>query len=115
MGRQHCFTLELRNDESLMDEYCRYHAPGNVWPEVIESIRAAGILKMRIYRGNAQIFMILEVDDSFTLEKKIAMDKENAAVQRWESLMEKFQNVSGIKSGSGKWAPVDPLFDLDDH
>ena len=46
------------------------------------------------------MFMILEVDESFTFERKAAMDAANPKVQEWEALMWKFQQaLPGSKLG----------------
>ena len=57
--RQYCLTLNLRDDDELIREYEGYHKPGNVWPEVIDSIRESGILDMRIYRSGLLLIMIM--------------------------------------------------------
>lgn len=38
---RYCFALDLKNDDSLIAEYERYHQ--KVWPEIIDSIKSAGI------------------------------------------------------------------------
>ena len=113
MPKKYCLELTLRDDEELISEYARHHEPGNVWPEVIDSIRSAGILSMRIFRTGTQLFMVLETDDSFSFERKAEADKKNPSVKRWESLMEQYQQVAGV--GSEKWTPADLVFDLDEH
>jgi L-rhamnose mutarotase len=32
VSRQICFVLDLVNDAALIQEYCRVHEPGSVWP-----------------------------------------------------------------------------------
>lgn len=108
-NRQYCLTLNLRDDEELIALYEQYHQPGGVWPEVLESIRASGILNMTIYRSGVLLVMIMEVDEAFSFERKAALDKGSAKVQAWEKQMERFQEVvSG--TDSGKWTLMKEIF-----
>ena len=82
--RQYCLTLNLRDDDALIREYEAYHRPGNVWPEVIDSIQAAGILDMQIYRSGLQLIMVMTVSDAFSFEDKALQDSLNPKVAEWE-------------------------------
>lgn len=42
MAQRICFALDLVDDAELIAAYEAAHAPGAVWPEVVEGIRAAG-------------------------------------------------------------------------
>ena len=109
--RQYCLTLNLRDDDALIREYETYHRPGNVWPEVIDSIRASGILDMQIYRSGFQL--IMTVSDAFSFEDKAFEDSLNPKVTEWERLMEKFQ-LSG-ENEENKWQEVENIFQLSKH
>jgi len=111
--RQYCLTLNLHGDDELIREYEEFHKPGNVWPEVIDSIRQAGILDMQIYRFGLQLTMILTVSDAFSFEGRALKDSRNPKVMEWERLMEKFQiKAEGVDS---KWQEVANIFDLSKH
>ena len=111
--RQYCLTLNLKEDDELIREYEEYHKPGNVWPEVIDSIREAGILDMQIYRSELQLTMVMTVSDAFSFEDKGLQDSLNPKVMEWERLMEKFQNkADGVDS---KWQEVANIFELAKH
>lgn len=112
MARKYCLALDLKDDPDLIEEYIRYHAPGNVWPEVLESIRASGILNMQIYRTGNRLFMVLEVDDQFSFEKKSALDSANQKVQEWEELMWKFQQPLPWSRKGEKWILMDKIFEV---
>ncbi len=111
--RQYCLTLNLKDDDALVHEYEEYHKPGNVWPEVIDSIREAGILDMQIYRAGRQMIMVMTVSDVFSFEAKTHQDSLNPKVVEWEQLMEKFQ-VAGENMAS-KWQEVTNIFELSKH
>ncbi len=105
-----CFSLELKNDSAAIERYLEHHRA--VWPEVLESIRSAGVLQMEIYRAANRLFMVMETNDDFTLEQKAAMDRENAKIQEWERLMEQYQLVPDGVSREAKWQPMQAVFSL---
>jgi len=111
--RQYCLTLNLRDDEDLIREYEEFHKPGNVWPEIVESIRRDGILDMQIFRSGVRLVMVITVSDEFSFERKAKMDSENPKVVEWERLMEKFQRVD--EPGDSKWKSMKNIFNLQDH
>jgi len=108
-----CFAAELKNDISLIEEYERWHRRENSWPEVNESITVAGIIRMEIYRTGNRLFMIVEADDSFDLQKKEAMDAANPAVQQWEKLMWQYQQPLPWASKGEKWIKMEQIFYLE--
>ena len=104
---RYCCTLDLKNDPALIAEYEAYHK--EVWPEVLQSIRDSGIVSMEIWRYQAKLFMILEVSEAFSFEKKEAMDANNAKVQEWEQLMLRFQQP--LPGSASKWQLMDKIFE----
>jgi L-rhamnose mutarotase len=111
MARQrHCFALDLKNDPELVAEYERYHQ--QVWPGILESIRDAGIELLEIYRVEQRLFMIMEVSESFSFERKQSMDDANALVQEWEALMWKYQQALPSAAPGQKWMPMKKIFQL---
>ena len=108
--QRHCLALDLKPDPESIAEYEAFHRA--VWPEIIESIRAAGIRQMEIYRCGARLFMILEADDDFSFEKKARMDAQNPKVQEWEALMWKYQEALPAARPGEKWIPMSKIFSL---
>jgi len=108
--KRFCLTLGLRADPVLQAEYIDYHR--QVWPEILESIRAAGVLGMQICERDGRLFMIMDTDDDFTFERKAQMDAANPRVQQWESLMARFQDVSATDDAAAKWKPMQKIFQL---
>jgi L-rhamnose mutarotase len=49
---RHCLTIDLRPSPELIAEYIRYHE--NVWPEVLQSLRDAGVIDMEIYEQDGR-------------------------------------------------------------
>ena len=108
--KRYCLALDLKNDPALIAEYEQRHQA--IWPEIRQSILDAGITVMDIYRFGNRLFMIMETDDSFSFEKKAAMDKANPTVQEWEQLMWQYQQeIPGAKPGE-KWVLMDRMFSL---
>ncbi|HNV03708.1 MAG TPA: NAD(P)-dependent oxidoreductase [Vicinamibacterales bacterium] len=110
MHTRYCLALDLQDDPALIAEYEAHHR--RVWPEVVASIRRAGVVSMAIYRRDTRLVMLMEVDETFSFERKAAFDAADPAVQAWEALMWKYQRaLPGAPPGS-KWQLLDKIFDL---
>nr|WP_292963486.1 L-rhamnose mutarotase [Muricauda sp. UBA7809] len=107
---RYCFALDLVDDEKLIHEYEAYHK--NVWPEILDSIKASGIQQMEIYRISNRLFMIMETDDSFSFEKKNKADAQNPKVQEWEKLMWTYQQALPMAKPGEKWIMMNKIFEL---
>ena len=108
--KRYCLALDLKNDPQLIAEYEKYHQ--EVWPEIRQSISGSGIENMEIYRVMNRLFMIMEVNDTFSAEKKAAADAANPKVQEWEALMWKYQQALPIAKPGEKWIVMDKIFTL---
>jgi L-rhamnose mutarotase len=111
MIRRYGFTLDLKNDPALIAEYKRYHE--KIWPEITASMKDAGIEDMEIYLLGSRMFMIMEVNQGFSLEKKSRADRDNPKVQEWEQLMWKFQQALPEAKPGEKWLPMERIFQLE--
>ncbi len=111
MNRRYCLTLDLKNDPALIADYRKYHE--SVWPEIISSIKQAGIVDMEIYLLGARLFMIMEGNDKFSFDVKQKMDSENPKVREWEALMWKFQQALPQAKPGEKWLPMERIFKLE--
>ncbi|MEL6590094.1 MAG: L-rhamnose mutarotase [Bacteroidota bacterium] len=112
-SRRYCLACDLKDDAALIKQYQKYHAPGNAWPEITASIRNAGILDMQIYQTGNRLYMIMEVDETFSFERKQAMDAANPKVIEWETLMSDFQQPLPWASAGEKWILLEQIFQLD--
>ena len=113
MNRRYCLTLDLKDDPKLIAEYKKYHE--KIWPEIAASIRESGIEEMEIYLLGTRMFMIMEVNDSFSFTKKSAADAANPKVQEWEQLMWKFQQALPEAKPGEKWMLMERIFKLEDR
>lgn len=108
--KRYCFALDLKDDPTLIREYEEYHE--KVWPEIVESIKNSGVLKMEIYRAGNRLFMIMDTEDDFSLEHKALIDQFNPKVQEWETLMWKYQQALPYARQGEKWMLMTQIFDL---
>ena len=78
--KRYCYACDLKDDANLISEYKAHHK--NVWPEIKESIKDAGILDMEIYLSGNRLFMVMEVDDGFDAEESesATMGKPNVGI-----------------------------------
>lgn len=110
--KTYCFALDLQDDPDLIAEYKRYHQRENVWPEVLDRIRADGVLSEEIYLAGNRLFMILHTTDSFSLEAKRTADGMNESMREWEALMSKFQRPLPHAQPGEKWVVMEKIFEV---
>jgi len=111
-SRKICLACDLKNDPDLIESYKKFHEPENVWPEVKQSILDAGIIDMKIYLIGNRLFMIMDVSEEFSPERKREMDLANSSVQEWEVLMWKFQQALPWAKPGEKWLEMEQIFTL---
>ena len=110
--RRICLALDLKDDAALIAEYERHHEPQNAWPEITDSIKNSGIEEMHIYRIENRLFLIMEVNESFSAERKSAADANNPKVREWEQLMWKFQQPLASARDGEKWLEMKEIYRL---
>lgn len=108
--KRYCLALDLKDNQNLIAEYEKYHQ--NVWSEILESIKNSGIKNLDIYRTGNRLFMIMEVNDSFSFEAKEKADAENPKVQEWENLMWNYQQALPWAKEGEKWVLMNKIFEL---
>jgi L-rhamnose mutarotase len=80
MTERSSFVLRVRPDK--IDEYVEAHR--NVWPEMLEAIRAAGIRNYTIFRHGNELFGYFEADDLDAAGRYLAAQEVNG---RWQDSM----------------------------
>jgi L-rhamnose mutarotase len=80
MSQRSAFVLRVRPDK--IDEYVAAHR--NVWPELLDALRAAGIRNYTIFRNGNEMFGYFEADD---LEAAGAYMAEQDVNSRWQDAM----------------------------
>ena len=109
--KRFCLALDLKEDEKMIGAYDEYHK--NVWPEIKDSLKEAGVLDMEIYRTGNRLFMILKVSSEFSFENKSGLDQANSKVQEWETLMSQFQKPLPWAKPGEKWLLMNRVFKLE--
>jgi len=110
--KRYCLALDLVDNPKLIEEYEELHKAGNVPQQIQKSITTSGIINMEIYRVGNRMFMIIDADDSFSLETKAKSDLANPDVQEWETLMWKYQQALPWAMQGEKWILMKKIFQL---
>ncbi len=108
--KKYYLFCDLKEDNILIKAYIEHHK--NVWQEVLDSIKASGIINMEIYNKGNRLFMLIEADASFSFEAKSKLDANNSKVREWESLMWKYQQKVPFAKEGEKWILLDTIFKL---
>ena len=108
--KRYCFALDLVDNPVLISEYKKYHE--KIWSEITESLRDSGIENLEIYSFSNRLFMIMEVNETFSFEKKSKADITNPKVQEWETLMWKYQQALPATKKGEKWMLMDKIYTL---
>ncbi|WP_242083127.1 L-rhamnose mutarotase [Aestuariivivens sediminis] len=69
--KKYCLALDLKDDPKLIAEYKKHHE--GVWQGITNNIKAPVIEHAEIHCAGNRLLMILEVNDSFSNEKKSIM------------------------------------------
>ncbi|MFA6126473.1 MAG: L-rhamnose mutarotase [Bacteroidales bacterium] len=109
--KRFCATLDLKDNPTLISEYCRYHSPAAHWPEISAGIKSAGILDMQIYLIGNRMLMITETLPEFNWDEQMRKMSTLNKQKEWEALMKKFQQeLPGMHEV--KWELMENVFDL---
>ena len=73
------FRLRVKPDK--LDEYVRLH--GEVWPELLADLRAAGYRNYSIFADEAELFGYFECDDLGVSQAAMAGSDANHRWQAW--------------------------------
>src|SRR6266700_2138090 len=111
MKKRYSLTLDLKNDPQAIAQYKWYHE--KVWPEITQSLKDVGVENLEIYVLGTRMFMIMEVNDSFSFEAKRRADAANPKVQEWERLMGEFQQPLPHAQPGERWMLMERVFKLE--
>ncbi|GLQ98905.1 L-rhamnose mutarotase [Dyella mobilis] len=106
---RHYYALDLRDDAAAMAEYESWHQPGQVWPEIIASIRASGVEEMEIFRTGNRLVMVVQMAEGHDASRE---DVESARTREWEALMDRYQQRLPWAEVGQKWVPMRRIFSL---
>jgi L-rhamnose mutarotase len=108
------YALDLHDDPVLIDEYDRWHQADRVWPDILQSLRAAGIEEAEIFRTGNRLVLVLDVSAEFDAAAKATADATDPRVQAWETLMWNYQKALPWARPGEKWVLMRRIFSLTD-
>jgi L-rhamnose mutarotase len=103
MTQRSAFVLRVKPDK--IDEYVAAHA--NVWPEMLQALRDAGIRNYTIFRHGNEMFGYFESDDLERAGAHMAAQEVNA---RWQDAMAELLEERVPDGGP---LPLEEVFRLD--
>jgi L-rhamnose mutarotase len=110
--KRYCQYLEL-NPETL-EQYKYWHSSKNIWKEIPEGIRKAGILDMEIYLIEDKAFMIVETLLDFDWDEAFGRLATFDRQAEWEDFVSQFQESAEGKPSEEKWQRMERIFSLVD-
>ncbi len=111
--KRYCKTLRLRDDEKLIEEYKKVHAPGAAWPEITRGMREIGIVDMEIYLLGNRLFMIMDTLNDFDHEQAMEELALKPRQAEWESYVSRFQQTSETATADEKWQLMERIYKMD--
>ena len=102
----------MQDDPDLIAEYERVHRPENMWPEITQSMKSVGILRMEIYRHNTLLFMIMDTVADFDHEQAMHQLASLPRQAEWEAFVSHFQQSNPTSSAQEKWQLMHQVYEL---
>ena len=103
MSQRTAFILRVRPDR--IDDYVEAHR--NVWPEMLDALRGAGIRNYTIFRADNEMFGYFEADDLAAAELYLS---QQDVCTRWQDTMAELLEERVPDAGP---APLAEVFRLD--
>jgi len=110
--KRYCKVLLLENDAQLIEEYKKVHAPGAAWPEITQGMHDVGILDMKIYLLENQLFMVMDTVPDFDHDKAIEELVAKPRQNEWEAYVSHFQKTSADASAVEKWQLTERIYKM---
>jgi len=110
--KRYCKVLQLQDNKELIKKYIDIHKPNNIWPEIPEGIREAGIIDMEIYLHGNIAFMIMDTVPDFDHDKAMKKLGSLPRQKEWEEYVSQFQQAGEKADTPEKWQTVQRIFKL---
>jgi L-rhamnose mutarotase len=111
---RHVLMVDLKDDPQAIASYREHHR--RVWPEVLDSLRRAGVERMDIHLLGRRLVMIVELADGLDLRRTFAAHVVSGPrVAEWERLMTSLQQPAPGAADGEWWATMEPVFSLDEQ
>jgi L-rhamnose mutarotase len=110
---RYVLTLDLRDDPAMIAAYRKYHA--EMWPEVVRSLRDAGVQHLEIHLLGRRLVMIVELREGLDIQRVFERHASSTPkVVEWERLMKTFQQPAPDARPGEWWALMDPVCEITD-
>jgi L-rhamnose mutarotase len=104
-------AVDLKADAAAIETYTSHHQ--RAWPEVLASLRHAGIRNLDIYLLGRRLIMIVETDGQDFRRCFAAHRASHPRVVEWETLMRSLQEPPPGAAPGEWWAPMERVFSLE--
>ena len=103
-------AVDLRDDPAAIERYTAHHR--QVWPEVLASLRRAGIVNMDIYVLGRRLVMVVDTTGQDYHRCFTAHASSHPRVVEWEALMRSLQQPPPGAAPGEWWTQMQPVFSL---
>jgi L-rhamnose mutarotase len=104
--------LDLKDDDQLIEAYIKQHSKPHMWREIIDGIKAVGILEMELYIQGNRLVMIVETPLDFDWDKAMSKLAKLPRQQEWEDWNAQYQDCKIGETSDEKWKLMDRMFHL---
>ncbi len=109
--KTYAMTLQLKDDPEVIEKYKEHHR--HVWPEVERSLKAVGIVSMRIFLLGRRMFMHMETVDDFVADRDFPKYLDlDPKCREWDALMCQFQEKVPEAKDDEWWASMEMVYEL---
>jgi L-rhamnose mutarotase len=103
-------TVDLKNDAGIVEAYRAYHQ--DVWPEVLASLRRAGVEAMDIFILDRRLVMVVQTGGRGIRECFASHVASSPRVAEWEALMQSMLEPPPGAPPDTWWTAMEPIFRL---
>jgi L-rhamnose mutarotase len=103
--------VDLKDDPGVVERYKEHHR--RVWPEVLGSLKRAGIAGMEIFILGRRLVMVVDTNGHDVKDCFAAHVASDPRVAEWEALMKSMQEPPPGGGPGEWWATMEPVFRLD--
>jgi L-rhamnose mutarotase len=108
---RHVLAVDLKDDPGIVEAYTAHHR--RVWPEVVSSLRLAGLADLQIYILGRRLVMLVDLQDGVDVQRAFAAHvASDPRVAEWEALMKSMQQPPPGSAAGEWWAVMQPVFHL---
>lgn len=112
VGETKRFCQFLKLNPETLEQYKYWHNSKNIWKEIPQGIRKAGILDMEIYILDDNAVMVLTTPLDFDWDTAFGNLATYERQAEWEDFVGQFQHSGNGKRSDEKWQLMERIFSL---